>query len=353
MLAIEVRPYNAPVRVSDIGEFGLIERIRSIVSAAQEGMAMPKTEGPRLLLGIGDDAAAWTATGGVELQTTDTLVDGVHFTFATATPQELGWKAMAVNLSDIAAMGGTPHYTLVTLGLPPDTEVQWVDGLYNGMLEAGREYSCAIVGGDIVRSPVIFVTLALHGTIPAGQRLEPMTRSAARPGDALAVTGWLGTSAGGLRLLTHPEAMQGLGTLASTLREAHLHPRPRLAEGQRLASAGVRACIDISDGLVDDAGKLCQSSGVEAVIQADRVPVQAILKTACPTDWLALALSGGEDYELLVSGPRELLEGVGRSLAVPLTVIGEVKAGTPGKVAVLDSRGNPIPLSRGGWDHLR
>ncbi|MBI4234476.1 MAG: thiamine-phosphate kinase [Chloroflexi bacterium] len=335
------------VKVGELGEFRLIERLARLVASAESGLAAPAPSSPRLLVGIGDDAAAWQMDATVELFTTDTLVQGVHFTVETATWRELGWKAMAVNQSDVAAMGGLPAYALITLGLPLDVLVEEVDELYRGMLEACREYGGAIIGGDIVRSPVAFITVGLTGVTDAPLLL----RSAARAGDRVAVTGPVGGSAGGLKMLAEGRLLDQ--EIARPLREAHLRPRPRIAQGRILAQRGVRCAMDISDGLVDDLSKLCLASRVGARLLAPQVPVHPALRRAFPQEALELALGGGEDYELVFTAPPALMDEALRLLPPGATVIGEILPGPPGQVSVLDREGYPVPVRHGGWDHLR
>ena len=189
--------------VIDIGEFGLISRLSAQVEEAH--LVSPRIDGFELKAGIGDDAAAWTALG-TAVATTDTMVEGVHFTRATIPWADLGWRVWAANLSDIAAMGAVPTVGIVTLGLPGDLPIQAIDELYRGMLEACRCYQTLIVGGDVVSSRDVFVTIAMHGVCEA----EPLRRNAARPGDAVAVTGPLGGSRAGLQSL-----LRGIATSAA------------------------------------------------------------------------------------------------------------------------------------------
>ena len=326
------------VKVSEIGEFALIRVLHEMVCA--QGLPSPMT------LGIGDDAAAWLNRDSTELTTTDTMVEGVHFLHDNVSWRDLGWKALAVNLSDIAAMGGLPLHALVTLGLKPQTEVDDVKALYEGMLSACSEYGCAIAGGDMVRSPVTFVTIAVVGT--ATERL--LTRSAAQPGDLVAVTGPLGCSAGGLK--AHLDGLTLDEDLKEHLNDAHVHPVPRLREGQALVREGVRAAMDVSDGLIDDLTKLAVSSGVGAVVCASQAPVDTYLKRAFPQDHLQLALNGGEDYELLFTGSQEVVTGALAALGPSASIIGRLVAECPGRVRVLDDNGTDIDIARRGWDHF-
>ena len=337
--------------MDEIGEFGLIERLTRLVTQAGVA-ASPPDAGFPLLTGIGDDAAAWRTRDAIELSTTDTVVEGVHFTRDTTPWLDLGWKVMAANLSDIAAMGGTPLYALVTLGLPENTPVPAIEELYQGMIEICKEYGAAIAGGDVVRSPVTFVSLTLNG-IHLGR---PMLRSAARPDDLLAVTGFLGSSRGGLELMTRNSAIDAEEAVdpeaAEYLRQAHRRPRPRVDEGRILVDSGVMAAMDISDGLMDDLGKMMAASGQAAQVDSWRFPLHPLLRRAFPDRALHLALAGGEDYELLFAAPTPIME---QALArIPdSTVIGRVVAGSPGQVRVQDKEGNQLQVPEPGWDHFR
>ena len=331
--------------VRDVGEFNLIEMLAKSIADENAASAerMPK-DGPSLHLSIGDDAAVWDAPGGRTVLTTDTLVEGVHFDLSHTGWTDLGWKSMAVNLSDVAAMGCSPLYAVVTLGLRGDLPVDGLVEMYGGMGDACRKYGGAIVGGDVVSSPAFFVTVALTGS---GQPL--LRRDAASPGDKIAVTGSLGCSAGGLRMLN--EDLQ-LDTRATAhLKGVYNRPVPRVPEGIALVQRGVPAGMDVSDGLADDLAKLCKASGVRAVIQSDLVPVDAVLRDAFPSDWLEMALTGGDDYELLFTAPRDVMDRVAAELEVPVTVIGDVGEGPP-EVRVLDRNGRDVPVRRGGWDHF-
>jgi thiamine-monophosphate kinase len=338
------------MQVKDTGEFHIIEKLAGAIAGDNAAcIARLDETGFRLRLGIGDDAAAWDAPAGVRVLTTDTMVEGVHFNLGQINWRDLGWKALASNLSDVAAMGCTPLYSLITLGLRGDLPVDGLEEMYRGMAEVNRTCGGAVVGGDIVRSPVFFVTVALEGTTTtAGGPL--LTRSAAVVGDRVAVTGSLGCSAGGLRMLT--EGLELAGEPENHLRMVHNRPMPRVAEGLALVGSGVAAAIDISDGLVDDLGKLCRSSGVGALIRADRVPADNHLKLAFPDEWLGLALGGGEEYELLFAAPEEIMDWAIARLETPVTVIGEIVTG-PATVRVVDRNGIEIPVDSGGWDHFQ
>jgi thiamine-monophosphate kinase len=324
------------MKVSELGEFGLIDLLAKMAGGGDEN----------LLIGIGDDAAAWRGDESIQLATVDSFIQDVHFPSGLASWKELGWKALAVNLSDIAAMGGLPRYALVSLALPDDTEVDDVTSLYTGMLELAKQFGVAIIGGDISRAPLVAITITVFGS---SQRKQILSRSSAEPGELVAVTGELGAAAAGLEMLTKklqfdPQATAGF-------RKAFLHPIPRIAEGQLLVEQGVRTAIDLSDGLVSDLNQICKNSRVSARIDVERVPVEPRVKAHFGDRALEMALAGGEDYELLFTAKAEVIDKVKQSAACPITVVGEILAGNKG-VAVVDSRGKPLKLARRGWEHF-
>lgn len=332
--------------VKDLGEFGLIERLNAMVIGERGGPDNGAAYDFRLLVDTGDDTAAWQTGAATELATTDTVVEDIHFTRETTPWRDLGWKALAANISDIAAMGGQPLYALITLGLPPETAVADIEELYRGLLDIGNRYGAAIVGGDIVRSPVLFVTVALTG-LRAG---PPLRRDTARPGDQVAVTGWLGNSGGGLKLLLEKPAVSA--TAADFLIQSHRHPEPAVAAGQILAQGGVVTAMDVSDGLADDLSKLCLASGVAAHLYAGQMPIHPMLRSAFPADCLALALHGGEDYVLLFTAPLPVMDKVMPLLPDGAAIIGEIVAGPAGPVTLVDPEGGAAIIGRAGWDHF-
>ena len=336
------------MQVKDIGEFGLIARLNRLIS--ERGAGNEAVSAFPLLVDTGDDTASWRTSEGQELFTTDTMVEGVHFTRETTPWRQLGWKAIASNISDIASMGGLPTYALVTLGLPPDTSVAEIEEMYQGMMDISAEFGMAVVGGDIVGSPVLFITTALVGVSPC----SPMLRSTARPGDVVAVTDYVGSSGGGLRLML--ECPEAGGEAAEFLKVAHRRPWPAVREGRQLAQAGIATAMDVSDGLADDLSKLCASSGVAARVRAEDVPVHTMLRRQFPLDYLDLALGGGEDYVLLFTGPERIVEPLIPLLGTGASVIGSImEAEGPtasGQVWLMDGDGNEIVLSGRGWDHL-
>ena len=333
--------------MKDLGEAGAIQLLTEMVTRQRSGPGNA-TANFELLVDAGDDAAAWRCAAGTELYTTDTAVEGVHFIRDTTPWRDVGWKIMAANVSDIAAMGGLPLYALVTLGLPPDTDVQGVKSLYEGMLELGNRYGVAIVGGDIVRSATVFVSVSLTGFCDG----DPMLRSTASRGDLVAITGYLGSSAGGLEIMS--KRLEAPGEAAEYLKAAHLRPEPRINQGRILCQHGVRAAIDVSDGLIDDMSKLCKASGVAASLEAGRIPVHPSLKKVFPHRYLETALAGGEDYELLFAAPPELMERVVPLLGPTSAVIGKIADGEAGQVVVIGPEtGQQLRTHHGGWDHFR
>ena len=329
-----------------MGEFGVIELLNEMIVEQRAQGDSDGASGFQLLVDTGDDAAAWKVGATTELLTTDTMVEGVHFTRDTMSWRDLGWKALAANISDIAAMGGLPKYAVVTLGLPAETEVADIRELYRGMLDIANAYGVALVGGDMVRSSSVFISIGLTGVHPG----EPLVRSAARAGDEIAVTGPVGSSGGGLKLmLDHPQA---LGEAADYLRERHRRPEPAVIQGRMLADNGVYAAMDVSDGLADDLSKFCCASGMAARIYMDKVPVHPFLMQALPDDAVELALSGGEDYVLLFTAAPALMRSVLPRLPAGAAVIGETVAGEPGQVMVVDSVGAERRAGRSGWDHF-
>lgn len=334
-----------------IGEFGLIERIQRLINQKQ-------TKPPNLILGIGDDAAAWATQPGAAIMTTDTMVQGVHFT-ASARWHDIGWKALASNISDIAAMGGSPCYALITLALPPKMPVSAVEDLYRGMLDLAGQYDVALIGGDIVSAREFVVTVALYGEAQLGADGMPvlLRRDAGRPGDLLAVTNHIGSSAAGLAVVLGQLPVEKLEpAVEQTLLQAHYHPIPRLRESRLIAEAGVRTAMDLSDGLAGDLQRLCASSNTGARIKEAQLPILPEVEAAWGKQAIDLALHGGEDYELLVAAPASVLALAAELLrannAAPLTVIGTLTA-DPGTITLVAPDGTERPVKRGGWDHFQ
>ena len=322
------------MKVSELGEFGLVELIADVLGVGQS------SGGRGVLLDIGDDTAAWRPASDVELVTTDTMIQDVHFRVETTSYRDLGWKALAINLSDIAAMGGVPRYALVSLGLNPDTEADSVAEMYRGMKDIGDEFGCRVIGGDTVGAPCTMINVTLIGeAVGAGVFLR---RDSARAGDLIAVTGYLGSSGAGFRVLNGER-----GVPADVRR-----PVPRVAEGRILLESGAQAAMDLSDGLMSDLPKVCAMSGLSARVLVSKLPVSGDVKEVFGPEATALALSAGEDYELLVAGSREALVRASRGMTIPLTVIGEMVEGIAGEVILVDDNGTPLEAPKTGWEHF-
>ncbi len=346
--------YNRLMQVGKFGEFRLIAELARTLAAP--GPGGPEGAGaPRPIIGIGDDTAVWRASSRLIIATADAMVENQHYLPQHTTWYELGWKSMASNLSDIASMGGTPLYALVTLALRPDVAVDQITEMYRGMRDINSRYSAQVVGGDVVSSPTAcMINVALLGESYSADESELLRRSGARPGDWIAVTGTVGGSGAGLAMLL--EGVQLDQSTATALRRAHQQPVPRVPEGRALVRCGVRAAMDVSDGLVGDLEKMCQASGVGARLRLEAVPVAPLVKSTFPDRGLDMALYGGEDYELLFTAPSPVMDRALAALAAaeltPATVIGEVAAEPVGKVMLVDAQGRARPAERGGWDHF-
>ena len=329
-----------------VAELDLICLIRAATTAGP---------GSGVLTGIGDDTAVLEPSSRAKLlATTDVLIEDVHFRRAWATPFDIGWKAMAVNLSDIAAKGGRPRWALVGLALPAPADRADVEALYAGMREAAAPHGVVIVGGDTSVSPRgWFVNVTLLGEHDG----SPHLRSGAKPGHAIAVTGALGRSAAGLAALEAGRA--GLGKDATAAIAAHLRPVARVPEGRWLGAApGVGAMMDVSDGLSADLGHICRESGVGARVALARLPVDAGTRQVArdlAVDPLAWAVAGGEDFELLLTcdpgSVEALAEGLRRATGTGLTAIGVID-GQDRRVAFVDAAGKPVPMPA-GYEHFR
>lgn len=348
------------MKLREIGEFELIERMAKVFR--QEDLVASKASAAfaRLAIGIGDDAAVWEETEGrYTIATTDAMVEGIHFTRTTTNWYDLGWKAMASNISDIAGMGGIPLYGLATLAARGDQEVEAVLDLCRGMADVAAQFGSAVVGGDTVSSPLTMVSITLLGQTTGGKRadgsLPLLSRFAARPGDLVAVTGNLGSSAGGLELLLRGQ--RPISESYNPLMEAHRQPKPRVREGQLLVQAGLRCGMDLSDGLVGDLTRICRAARVAAVIDVDKLPMDPLLREAMGDRATDLALSGGEDYELLCTGPadvvdkaRLLLDSAGMALTVVGRLVEPDRDRPP--IALVDARGHCYTPKRSGWEHF-
>ena len=309
-----------------MNEFDVIGRLSGLLPPAP----------PEVLVPIGDDCAVLRLGGCTWAAASDMLVSGRHFK-EWADPADVGYKAVAVNVSDVAAMGGAPRFVLVS-GAAPDPETAL--GVFEGVAEACGEFGVYPLGGDTTGADALTVDVAILGEIEASSVL----RSGARPGDLLAVTGELGASAAGLLALE--EGREGF----ERLKARHLRPRPRVEAGRAAARLGARAMIDLSDGLASDVRHVCERSGVGCRVDLDLLPVSddtRELAASLGRDPGVLAATGGEDYELLVSAPEQVLRTLSETVEVPVTVVGEVTRSD------MDfRRGEDVVEDLSGWDHF-
>ena len=310
---------------------------------------------PLLEKGIGDDAAVWLPGGAREfwVATTDMLLEDVDFRREWAPPRKLGCKSIAVNLSDLGAMGSKPRFFTVSLGLPDDITNRWIQDFYAGLTSFGGEYGAILVGGDLSGADKITISITAFGE---SENRKIVYRSGGLPGDLLYVTGTLGKSAAGLKLLQQGSRLQPRCSAAAK-REAliaHFTPEPRCSVGQWLAQSNCVHCMmDVSDGLSSDLPRMCAASGTDAEIFTEKIPVFT-KSSSWGFDALELALSGGEDYELLFAVPREkeyILEKLPPEFP-PVTRIGRMIKGN-GKAWIIGANGMREPLSVGGFDHFR
>ena len=309
-----------------MNEFDVIRKLSGLLPPAP----------PEVLVPIGDDCAVLEIGGRTWAAASDMLVSGRHFK-GWATPADVGYKAVAVNVSDVAAMGGTPRFVLVS-GAAPDPETAL--GVFEGVAEACGEFGVYPLGGDTTRAEALTVDVAILGELEAA----PVLRSGARPGDLLAVTGELGAAAAGLLALE--EEKDGF----QRLKARHLRPRPRVEAGRAAARLGVGAMIDLSDGLASDVRRVCEASGVGCRVDLDLLPVPEDtreLAVSLGRDPGVLAATGGEDYELLVSAPEHVLRALFETVEVPVTVVGEVTG-----FGVDFQRGGDTVKDLSGWDHF-
>lgn len=330
-------------KLNELGEFGLIDLIKQDTIYNHGSV----------VVGIGDDAAALLPTPRqLLLLTTDMLVESVHFDLATTTPWQLGYKSIAVNISDIAAMGGVPRHAVVSIAIPPSTSPDFVVNLYTGMKEICREFSVNIVGGDTVSSPRgIVINVTVSGEV---EPVNLVRRSGAKPGDIVAVTGFLGNSAAGLSLLAAGEWEEY--DFAWSLVTAHLTPRPQVKAGQLLAACGATSMDDISDGLASEAHEIANASKVGIKLYANQIPLSADLRAAADKlgkqalDW---ALYGGEDFQLVFTMEPEQYESFRKTYPdVTVYKVGEVVEVEQG-VTLVDEMGQVHEINARGYNHFR
>ncbi len=333
---------NKTAKDGEGAELALLRMIRRRVPAGSR---------PEVRLGIGDDCALLRPRPGEEFAvTTDLSIAGRHFWLATHPPESIGHRALARGLSDLAAMGARPLAAFISLAVPRELSDEWTKRFFDGLLRLAEQHNATLAGGDLSEAPIPLADIVLVGSVPAG---KAMLRSAAKPGQALYVTGTLGGSAAGivrLKETADPEprtAKRRTGDSSLKALALHLYPQPRIAQGLWLRKHGrSTAAIDISDGLSSDLMHLCEESGVSAEIDADLLPMH-------PDATLDQALNGGEDYELLFTAP-ESARVPGVIAGVPVTRIGRTlrRAGKRAAITLKTARGSS-PLPPAGWQHFQ
>lgn len=335
------------MEIKEVGEFGLIERIKTKLSFSHQD----------IIKGIGDDASVTEIQRGrVLLSTTDALIEDVHFDLRFISPYNLGKKSLAVNISDIAAMGGTPRFFLISLGIPLKISVEFVDEFVSGLSETANSFQTYAVGGDTSFSPEkLHINITLLGeAFP----YNVIYRDNAHVGDQVFVTGTLGDSALWLKILMNGKELSRVEERFKDLEERHRNPTPRVAEGRLIAENRLAsAMIDISDGLISDLGHICKQSTVGARIWLEKLPTSEVFQK-CSHEFadrpMDLALCGGEDYELLFTVDRgnvDLLDKIKHRFQAKITHIGEIVEPNEG-ITVLDNRGKRYVVEKKGFDHF-
>jgi len=335
--------------LADIGEFGLIRRIHNFL---QQESVQP----PRATLGIGDDTASFQPRAGYNvLVTCDCLVEGRHYLPDYITPLDLGRRAMAINISDIGAMGGRPLYALVSLGLRSDTPVEDVEAMYRGFCMELNPFKASIIGGNLTKmEDIIFIDITLIGEVKQG---KIMLRSTARVGDAILVTGCPGQAAAGLHLLSRSQSTEDLRE--HPLARAYISPSHRAKEGWAIGQSGVAtAMIDTSDGFLGDLGHICQESDVGAVLIQEKFPITEDLRQAAvqlERDPNELFLQESDDYELIVTCLPDKVAKIRSAITavsnVPVTDVGRITDAV-GDIQLMLSDGTQRHITPVGWDHF-
>jgi len=310
--------------IKDIGEFGLIDRLKERIG-----------EDEGVVKGIGDDCAVLEDRENYQLLTTDMLVSGDHFNREWQSPWQIGWKSIVVNVSDIASMGGVPKWALVSMALPDDVSVEYIDQIFGGMIDASDEYDLSIIGGDTTHGDLLVMNVALIGEV---KKEDLCMRSDAEVGDMICVSGDVGKSWAGLELLRAGE---------DGYTDFYLEPYCRLDISGKLAPI-VNAMIDVSDGVASEVGHICEESGVGAEVYKDKIPISDKTKEAgkiLGKDPMFWALSGGEDFELLFTIDEEKIDSID---GIDYTKIGKI---TKSGMFLADEDGEKSEL-KGGYDHF-
>jgi len=336
--------------LSDIGEFGLIDRIHELLQ--KEGLTAPG-----VTLGIGDDTAAFRPRPGYELLVTcDAMVEGRHYLPEHISPKNLGRRAMALNISDIGAMGGWPLYALVSLGLKAETLVADVEAMYRGFIAELNPFEASIIGGNVTKSGHgVFIDITLIGEV---EQDKIVRRSTAKAGDVILVTGYPGQAAAGLYLLLNAQSTEDLED--HPLVQAFNTPSHRAKEGRAIAQSGyATAMIDTSDGFLGDLGHICKESGVGAILVQERLPMAEALRGAAARlgrDPYDLVLQDSDDYELIITCAPGNIDGIRSALAtvseVPVSEVGQITQAAEGIKLILPD-GTDRGVAPTGWDHFR
>jgi thiamine-monophosphate kinase len=330
------------MKLKDIGEFGFIDRIKVETLVRHESV----------IKGIGDDCSVYRSTRDlVTLFTTDMLVEDIHFQRAGTPPHKLGRKSIAVNLSDIAAMGGSPREALISIAVPDRVRLEYLDAIYEGMKSMAREFDVNLLGGDTTSSPLhLVINVALVGE---AREQEILYRSGAQRDDIIFVTGPVGSAAAGLDLLLENRSFSA----REALLDAHLDPRPHVVAGRIIAGErAAHALIDVSDGLAGDLGHICAESGVGAIIEEGKIPTTELFRAYCEQfklDPVPLTINVGEDYVLLGTVPKKgasKLEKALRADGCDFFPIGKIVA-EPG-LRLLDRDGSLRDVKPSGWNHF-
>ncbi len=342
-----MRKATKKLTVEKLGEWGVIERLTSGLRKVR-----------KVELDIGDDAAIFDLGGGKRIAaTTDMLVEGVHFRRKLSMPYEIGWRAMASGLSDLAAMGATPTFALVSLGLPEGTLLQFAEEVYSGIGDIGQIFYAAVIGGDTVRSPRgAIISVSMIGEI---RQRRYLTRSGAKQGDAIIVSGFPGASGAGLELLRDSRSPAAIRKKFPSLAGAHNRPYPRVDEGLFLAEhPAVHAAIDISDGIASEIHHICRASGMGGLLDSAAFPYSDEMKAVAGRSKGRLerwALEGGEDCELLFTVDEkrlsDFLDSWKKEFVTPCTPIGRIESAEKGVRIRTGRRMRELPPA--GYDHFR
>ena len=323
--------------------------IQNIVDKTGDLSRYKMPQGLEIIKGIGDDAAYWKSEDFGYCVTSDTLAENVHFKLMNFSADKLGEKAVAVNLSDIAAMGANPMGMLINLGVTNDITEKWINDFYDGITKLALKYNCPVIGGDIVKSEILNISVTCIGYKKLNIKNKNifLTRESVNPGDLVYVSGYLGNSKAGLEILNLLKT--DLNDSEIYLINSHLTPVPRIELGIDLNEIGITSCIDISDGLLLDSSRLADSSIVNININSSMLPISVELKVIFPEEYKNYALGGGEDYELLFTASpnnQENIKKIAEKNELNLSIIGEVNNGN-GEIMLDGSLTDPK-----GWDHF-